>query len=502
MRPLAALSALIIPFVAGCSGNLGVSGPVPRAEPTFSLRKDFYHNLPVWESNLLSIGDGSKLNITAAQKQLSASDIVSLSKVSQYTSPGLYVLLKQVNPQHPLLASAADEQQILNWTSLKQAGALTIPTLGGQSKSVAFQDFQANFVANNANPLPARLANLPLTKGYITSLAEAHYNANVIGLARNQQEATSLKHQQEDQEFKVNDFRSFAEGFTNANLDMIQTGVAPTDSGAERWQRVQRMNAVDTNGFSPSTTSLGITWDGVAFQYFAAYYQGNFVDRTGGKLTKPDLGKKISNETITSAVTVGLESIYDFAVLAGSTEPADKAIKAPIIYTEPDPMHPDPAKESWQTADHNMPSLAILTQKILKQDYKKNGLKPWPYVVEIQLTDPNNVGITASKLKLSRYVSGIAGDGAGSLSGLISRTFGGIHIGFVLLGKVSVGDNDTLSKLIETIVESVARRASDLFVSNVLYSVTYQAGAPDMQKDPPLVILLKIMDQFDSGTAE
>jgi hypothetical protein len=95
---------------------------------------------------------------------------------------------------------------------------------------------------------------------------------------------------------------------------------------------------------SVTTWSLDITWDGLAFQYFAAYYKGNFVDRVGGKLAKPELGKKISNETLTSAVSVGMESIFDFAVLSASKGPAADAIKAPVVFRG------NPGKEVFLTA--------------------------------------------------------------------------------------------------------------------------------------------------------
>ncbi len=80
---------------------------------------------------------------------------------------------------------------------------------------------------------------------------------------------------------------------------------------------------------------------------------------------------------------------------------------------------------------------------------------------------------------------------------MIVRTFGGIDIGFVIVGRVSVGDNDTLAKIVETIVGVTVQRGSEMFTSHVLYDVTYVKGSPiDKDKDSPMVMLLKALDEF------
>jgi hypothetical protein len=235
-----------------------------------------------------------------------------------------------------------------------------------------------------------------------------------------------------------------------------------------------------------------ITWDGIAFHYFAAYYKGEFIDRTGGKLSKPDIGKKISNETITSALTVGIESIYDFAVLSASKGPEDLIIKAPIVFSG------DAGKEQFQTADHNKPTLAVLSQKLLGQ---QGPIKEWPYVVE-RVKNNDKVGISPAKIKVIRWASGVAGDGAGSLSDLIMRTFGGINLGVTfgggLLGKVSIGDDDTLAKIVATTVESVAHRGSELFVGHMLYGITFDDPRPKPE-DSLAVLLLKYIVILDGA---
>lgn len=47
--------------------------------------------------------------------------------------------------------------------------------------------------------------------------------------------------------------------------------------------------------------------------YLRKYADGSFVDRTGGKMAKPQLGANIGNDTITGLTTVVLEAIFDYA---------------------------------------------------------------------------------------------------------------------------------------------------------------------------------------------
>jgi hypothetical protein len=250
---------------------------------------------------------------------------------------------------------------------------------------------------------------------------------------------------------------------------------------------------VGSTAAAEEVDSPEITWDGLAFQYFSAYYRGEFVDRAGGKLSKPDLGKKISNETITSALTVGLESIHDYAVLTASKGPAERVIKAPVTFTG------NPGQEQWQNG--NKPTLVTVTQKLLK---RKRGepIAPWPYVVEAVAVNKKE-GISSAKRKVIEWISGLAGDGAGSLSDLLTRTFGGIHIGFGLLGKVSVGDDDTLAKVVSTTVETFAHRGSELFASHMFYDITFDdPPKPDPSKDSLAVLLLKYVVIFDGDSGD
>ncbi len=477
--------------LASLSHGCGVSGPRPLSEPRYGLRKDIFQDVPLWESRLFDAPARAAITEEPARQ-----DVLAQAKISKYTVPGLYVLLAQVDPGNPMLASSSDDARILERTRAR-----------GEVNLQVHREAADRFVGVNNLPLPPDLASEPLTKAYVLSLAAGYHNAQVRQFARDRTVAVSPTMTLPETQFTIQHFRSLGEGFLRANLAMIGAPRdAPVPGGPpaaaveveRRLQRIRQMSALvgSTGAAGPAAAgadSPQITWDGMAFQYFAAYYRGDFVDRTSGKLSKPDLGKKISNETITSALAVGLESIHDFAVLTASRGQAERAIKAPVTFTG------DPGREQWPSG--HKPTLVTVTQKLLK---KKQGdpITPWKYVVE-PAADNGKEGISPAKRKVIRWISGLAGDGAGSLSDLATRTFGGIHIGFGLLGKVSVGDHDTLAKVVSTTIETFAHRGSELYASHMLYDVKFDGPPiPDPSKDSLGVLLLKYVVIFDGDAGD
>jgi hypothetical protein len=100
-------------------------------------------------------------------------------------------------------------------------------------------------------------------------------------------------------------------------------------------------------------------------------------------------------------------------------------------------------------------------------------------ILEPLQSQEDKEGITQKKLDTIRLLSGYAADASGSLSDLITRTFGGVHIGFVIMGKISVGDNDTLAKIVQTTADVTAKRTTEMAVANFLYT-RVQPAAPSL----------------------
>lgn len=369
--------------------------------PTLSLRNDLFRGQPLWESEMFGAEEAAA---KAGRTQLRPDD-----------APGLYFLVEQVLPGHKALA--VTEERLEKFTPFGVEGFFTV---------------------EDRQPLPAEIAELKLTKVYVSTLL-ASYTGEPLA----------------DVKLTLTDFRRFGEALLTSNAALYQSNPHP------RAPRLRRIAAF--------ANEKKVTWDGIAYTYFAAYYQGKFVDRTGGALSRPKLGFKITNETITAAITVGLESLYDYAVF-GSNK-----IKNPVVWIEKD------GKEIFQTAENRKPTLVTVTQHLLGRTPDDPTLTI-PYVVEPLQTDQQKPGITKRKLEIIRLLSGYASDAAAALSDLIIRTFGGIDIGFVLLGKFSIGDNDTLAKIVQTIVDSKVERATEMSVATYLYDRVKRKAPPGMPR--------------------
>jgi hypothetical protein len=133
-------------------------------------------------------------------------------------------------------------------------------------------------------------------------------------------------------------------------------------------------------------------------------------------------------------------------------------------------------------------------------------IKTISYVIEPIQTDDNLPGLTAEKLQVIQFLQGIASDGAQGLSGLILRTFGGVHIGVAFgvgaLGKISIGDDNTLVAIFEAIVGEIVSRGTEVSASNLLYDVKYPSSGPQSSPQPgdsPVILLLKYLSNTNKS---
>ena len=123
-----------------------------------------------------------------------------------------------------------------------------------------------------------------------------------------------------------------------------------------------------------------------------------------------------------------------------------------------------------------MPTLAKVVKQLNSEDsyYRQ-------FIVEPVQEDPQKEGISEQKLCITHEIAGISGDAAQGFSGTILRLFGGGSGGIAFLnGKVSIGDNQTLAKVIDTFLENVAKRVTEIFVSTILYKLTYNEDTGEL----------------------
>jgi hypothetical protein len=114
--------------------------------------------------------------------------------------------------------------------------------------------------------------------------------------------------------------------------------------------------------------------------------------------------------------------------------------------------------------------------------YYPGGSSTAPTVVASKLITPiallsdgdaHQCGITKLKAEAIQYLSNAASDKASSLGGLVGGSFGGLHFGLGVLGKISVGDNQTLQALVKASLGEAAERATEEASYRVLYWIPY-----------------------------
>ena len=215
------------------------------------------------------------------------------------------------------------------------------------------------------------------------------------------------------------------------------------------------------NGFAlgyPMVTGKQTTlsWPLLFQSYLTAYYKGNFVDRMGTTISKPQLALTITNDTITALEHVFLESLWDWILLA-----EDPPLRVPLVYKV------DSGNITWLVANGSQPTMVDVYMSTLSVSL------PIKYIAEQVAADDDKNGISAPKLCLIRTVSGLAADAAQGTSGAIVRALGGANLGVSaglgVLGKLSIGDNDTLTQLVDAWTESTGRRSTEIFASELLY---------------------------------
>ena len=162
---------------------------------------------------------------------------------------------------------------------------------------------------------------------------------------------------------------------------------------------------------------------GILRKYFVAYYADHdhgFVNREGATYKRQEIKNRIGNDIITAVVAIALEAMFD-------------SVLETTIYVD--------KNGKFQTAD---------------------GLEPSAHRYQVAKTEAiverGQPGIDDLELKAIRYLSGLAGDQSKTLSGAAYRAFGCVELSFVIGGKFSIGDNDTLAKVFDTVFEIASKR--------------------------------------------
>jgi hypothetical protein len=87
-------------------------------------------------------------------------------------------------------------------------------------------------------------------------------------------------------------------------------------------------------------------------------------------------------------------------------------------------------------------------------------------------------GISEGETGTISFLGTRAGTGAQALGGVVFRTFGGLELSYVFGGHFSIGNNETLGKVVDTLLEVITRRAVEEATYLVLDGSQYEITLP------------------------
>jgi hypothetical protein len=179
-------------------------------------------------------------------------------------------------------------------------------------------------------------------------------------------------------------------------------------------------------------------------QYYQTYFTAGFTTYFGQQLAQPTLALDVNDTEITQAVTVFIELLLD------------QALTSPIWYDAS-------GKKYYPGANGNAPSILALT-----------NTKPTPLG-----TTGCDIHMNLAKVQMMSSVAQQFALAASSESVLTFKSVGGVEVGLGVLGKLSIGDNNTLSELAKTVVSEVTGRLTAHAAYYVLKQIDF--GGPATQ---------------------
>jgi len=201
--------------------------------------------------------------------------------------------------------------------------------------------------------------------------------------------------------------------------------------------------------------------------YLKAYYDGKFYDRMGTAISKPQLPNStnllsslsnfsVPDSEIVAAETVLLEFIMD------TIDPT------PVMGNTACPIPTTGASSSCQPNANDAKTTTYYPGNSSNQPTALTvGLAKY---IELPAT---GCGITTQNVWVLQTLANGASDEAGTVSGLVANTAGGLGVSLGVFGKISIGDNATLSDLVKTAAADVGLRATLLASYFSLYRVNF-----------------------------
>jgi hypothetical protein len=175
--------------------------------------------------------------------------------------------------------------------------------------------------------------------------------------------------------------------------------------------------------------------------YYYYYYKAKFTPYMGSTLPAPALSSKSKTYTIDDTEIVNAVSVFVEFLL-------DEIFKSPVWKSG----------STYYPSGSGTPPTSVTLGNIVAQPFDSGGC-----------------GMNPTKADFVRYLANAFSDAAGTDSSLVIKTAGGIDIGFGVLGKVNVGDNQTLTNLVQMAIGEVVSRLTVAFAVPILSSIDIAA---------------------------
>jgi hypothetical protein len=192
---------------------------------------------------------------------------------------------------------------------------------------------------------------------------------------------------------------------------------------------------------APSGSSIPDPFLQILGKYYQAYYAGKFRTYFNAKYDQPVISLTVNDNEITQSVNVLFELIFDTSLNSPVWLGADK-------------------KTYYPGGTTDEPTVAMLNYQAFKQPVG-------PLPVEL----PNGCHMTELKAKIINYVAQRFATAASSDTALTVKSAGGLGISLGVFGKLSLGDNSTLTLLIKSVVSEVTLRLTAFLAYTTLSQV-------------------------------
>lgn len=196
----------------------------------------------------------------------------------------------------------------------------------------------------------------------------------------------------------------------------------------------------------------------MALQYYYHYYRGDFTPYMGKQLAAPSLASGSTTSTAYTASDIEIQQ----AVSVFVEFLLDNIFQSPIWKV---PAAGGKTYTYYPSGSTTAPT-ALTLQNLTSLGTLSSGL--------------TGCGMNVPKANFVRYLANAFSDAAGADTSLTIKTAGGIDIGFGILGKVSIGDNKTLTDLVQMAVTEVVSRLTVAFAVPIVSAIDL-----GQQKQPP-----------------